>query len=444
MRLLMVDDDQSLCESVRELFSGSQNQVETASDGFQAVEQAARFLPDCILLDWVLPDGSGLELIPRLRKACGSLVMLSAVRDSQNVIRSLKAGASNFLFKPFQNQDLLEAVKNATALSRDADASVPALAPVAEPGPYVRLPSAAMGEIYHKVGRLAQFSAQTVLIYGETGTGKEHVVHLLHDLSGPAGRPLIEVNCGAVPDAIFESEIFGHEAGAFTDARQRRAGLLEMAEGGTVFFDEIGELPLGLQSKLLKVIDERRIRRLGGAKELPLNLRIVAATNRDLVQEIKAGRFRRDLFYRLGGYNLVVPPLDQRPGDVAVLAEHFYREACRHTGEQPQELGRAFLDSLARRRWPGNVRELRNFIYSEFIDGSLGRHSGPATQLEEALAEAGPPAALVTALPTRRQTHLKTVLAVLQRHAGNKTRAAAELGITRQTLGKWIKDQETA
>ncbi|HXB97115.1 MAG TPA: sigma-54 dependent transcriptional regulator [bacterium] len=437
MRVLIVDDDLGLCEGLGEFLSRN-FKVEIAFSGSQALDSAARHAPDCILLDWCLPDTSGLDMIPRLRRICRApIVMLSAVKDPQNVVNSLRAGATNFLFKPVKNDDLLQAVRSVVETAPGAG-----VAASASSSRFLRLPSPAMGEIYHKLERVSKFTDKTVLIYGETGTGKEHLVHLLHELSGPPGRPLVEINCGAVPESLFESELFGHEAGAFTDARQRRTGVLEMAEGGTAFFDEVGELPLGLQSKLLKVIEERKIRRLGGSKDVPLNLRIVAATNRDLAREVEAGRFRRDLYYRLNGYTILVPPLQQRGQDLPVLAEFFYRDACGNAGVAPERLNQAFLESLSRHPWPGNVRELKNFIYSEFIDGSLGTNSGPRPGYDVP-SGAGAPLAL-TALPSRRQTHLKTVLEVLKRHAGNKTRAAAELGITRQTLGKWIKEEEAA
>jgi two-component system response regulator AtoC len=313
-----------------------------------------------------------------------------------------------------------------------------------------------MREIYEVLGRIAGGDI-SVLLLGETGVGKEVVAEAVHRLSPRAGRPFLRLNCAALSETLLESELFGHERGAFTGATNAKQGLLETASGGTVFLDEIGELPMSIQVKLLRVIEERKVLRVGGLTPLPIDVRFVAATNRDLDTEIRRGAFREDLYYRLNGFAVWIPPLRDRTGEIDPLARYFIAEFCRRNARYPEpELSRAALDWLLRYRWPGNIRELRNVIERSVLlctgDEITPRHL-PLDKLETALSpradgtarQAHPTIETTPLNPDLRGTppmgipdamadERTRVIMALEQCAGNQTRAAVLLGISRRTL----------
>jgi two-component system response regulator HydG len=295
---------------------------------------------------------------------------------------------------------------------------------------YVFLSNPRMKDIYQQVEMVAATDEVTVLIRGETGTGKEHVARLVHQYSPRASGPFIELHCAALPETLLESELFGYEAGAFTDARKSKPGLFEQAQGGTLFLDEIGELPISMQTKLLKVLEDRKLRRLGGLKTIDLNLRLVAATNRDLPQEVKDGIFRADLFYRLNVFTLELPPLRERPDDVVVLGRFFAERFAGSLGRRLNPLTGSLLKRLQNYPWPGNIRELKNAMERLVI-----RAAGP--QLKEVDL---PPEVFEersSGGPLGQET--KAMRLLLEKHRWNKSRAAVEYGVSRPTFLKILK-----
>jgi PAS domain S-box-containing protein len=298
---------------------------------------------------------------------------------------------------------------------------------------YLFLKDPAMKRVYEKIGRVADKEQVSVLIQGETGTGKEHVARLLHHFSPRASKPFIELHCAALPESLLESELFGYEAGAFTDAKRRKPGLFEAAQGSTLLLDEVGELPLSTQTKLLKVLEQKTMRRLGGMEAIQLDVRLVCATNRDLQAEIKAGRFRSDLYYRLNVFNISLPPLRARPMDIVGLSRFFFEQACQGFGKELEALSEPVLADLKARAWSGNVRELKNFVERLVIECD-----GPRVELDDLEPEPARPEALSAQEGVRLN---KDGLArALKAYDGNKSRAAYALGISRDTLYRKIKE----
>jgi DNA-binding NtrC family response regulator len=300
-----------------------------------------------------------------------------------------------------------------------------------------------MRRVYGELETAAAQENLSVLLLGETGTGKEHAARLVHRLSRRYAKPFIEVNCAALPETLVEAELFGSEAGAYTDAKRRRVGLFEAAQGGTLFLDEIGELPLPAQAKLLKVLEDRELRRVGGSETLKLDLRVVAATNRDLQAEAKAGRFRSDLYWRLALFPVRIPPLRDHPEDIPALAAFLFQRACGEFGRRLAPLGPAQMAGLAAREWPGNVRELRNTI-----DAAVLRARGDAALLDGAEAPPAAPSAAGQALqPMRdavdaavRQVKLDLLQRALAESKGNKMQAARLLGVDGKTIHNLVRD----
>ncbi|HEY5040064.1 MAG TPA: sigma-54 dependent transcriptional regulator, partial [bacterium] len=297
-----------------------------------------------------------------------------------------------------------------------------------------------MQKLYDQVEQVAQQEKVTIMILGETGTGKEHVARLVHALSPRASKPFVELHCGSLPESILESELFGYEPGAFTDAKRQKLGLFEEAQGGTIFLDEIGELTPSVQMKLLKVLEQKTVRRLGGNKEIPLDVRVVTATHRDLEKEVKEGRFRADLFYRLNVIPLSLPALKTRPNDIVQLANFFMQESCRAFNKKLALLSDEILTLLKNYSWPGNVRELKHVIERLVITAK--GNSLSAKDLPKEIKEAKTaPAPGKTAL-RNEDAELENIQRALIETKGNKSRAADLLGITRKTLFNKLKKHE--
>ncbi|HXC65342.1 MAG TPA: sigma-54 dependent transcriptional regulator, partial [bacterium] len=351
-------------------------------------QKAKSWRPEAVLQDINMPDVSGLELLPDLLLAVPGLavVMVTGQASHQTAVAAMKAGAEDYLEKPF-SQDELGAILDRVAEKLDLRRQVEDLKrnrlddlrsdTLAAEDP-------AMLQVYQAVAGVAAREQVTVLIQGETGTGKEHVAKLLHLSSPRSSGPFIELHCGALPETLLESELFGYEAGAFTDARKAKPGLFEAAQRGTLFLDEIGEVPLSVQAKLLKVLEQKSMRRLGGVETIKLDVRIVSATNRDLAEEIRQGRFRADLYYRLNVFNLSLPPLRSRQQDIPKLAAFFFERACREFERRLEALEEPVLQAFQNHHWPGNVRELKNSV-----DRLVLQAAGPRVSLDD-LAQALP------------------------------------------------------
>ena len=355
-QIYVVDDDLSVREAVGRLIRSAGLDVKTFATAQEILANLAKEMPSCLVLDIQLPDLDGFELQDELARKDMPvpIIFLTGHGDIPMSVRAIKAGAVDFLTKPFNDEYLLEAI-------RDVIGRPNGKGPRAESFGKIIGQSGACRRIISQVEVVAPTDA-TVLILGETGTGKELIVREIHQRSRRNDKPLVRVNCTSIPRELFESEFFGHAKGAFTGAIKDRAGRFEIAAGGTLFLDEVGEIPLELQSKLLRVLQEKCYERVGEDRTRQTDVRIIAATNRDLKKDIGAGHFREDLYYRLNVFPLQVPPLRERKGDITLLATHFVELLVKELGCPKPRLTRAGIEALESYEWPGNIRELRNVI----------------------------------------------------------------------------------
>ena len=355
-QIYLVDDDLSVREAVGRLIRSAGLDVKTFATAQEILANLAKEMPSCLVLDIQLPDLDGFELQDELARKDMPvpIIFLTGHGDIPMSVRAIKAGAVDFLTKPFNDEYLLEAI-------RDVIGRPNGKGPRAESFGKIIGQSGACRRIISQVEVVAPTDA-TVLILGETGTGKELIAREIHQRSRRNDKPLVRVNCTSIPRELFESEFFGHAKGAFTGAIKDRAGRFEIAAGGTLFLDEVGEIPLELQSKLLRVLQEKCYERVGEDRTRQTDVRITAATNRDLKKDIGAGHFREDLYYRLNVFPLQVPPLRERKGDITLLATHFVELLVKELGCPKPRLTRAGIEALESYEWPGNIRELRNVI----------------------------------------------------------------------------------
>ncbi len=444
--LLLVDDDAAVLRAIGDYFERLGYEVWREPTGDAGVETYRRVRPDVVILDLNLPDASGLDVLERLRRENGAVVLLTGAGDIQTAVRAMQLGAENFLTKPVDMNHLAAATarvaekvrlsrQNALLRSRDhGDEGLGSLGV-----------SPAMREMARQVELLAASERSTVLLQGESGTGKGWVARVIHHLSPRAQGPFVEVNCGGLSATFLDSELFGHEKGAYTDAKERKLGLFEMADRGTILLDEIGELAPELQPKLLKVLETKRFRRLGGTRELTVDVRLVAATNRDLVTEVEAGRFREDLYYRLNVMPLTMPPVRQRSReDRLALLTRLLGDLKPQLPGCPVECSSDAMDRLVAAPWPGNVREMRNVLERAMIlargQAAIGVEHLPPDLRYRGKADGGGGGGtgryLAQSLSDIERQHIERTL---RHHDGNRTRAALELGISRATLINKIK-----
>ena len=441
-RVLVVDDETGVRESLRMLLK-SECEVVTADGAEAGLRAVAETPPDLVLLDLVMPGRSGLDVLAELSESASAppVMVLTATKTVATAVEAMKLGAVDYVTKPFEVAELrikIRRILERRALEREVARLSDELDERTRLGALVGR-SEAMREVFRTIERLAD-SPATVLIRGESGTGKELAARAIHDLGPRAAGPFVPVNCAAIPDTLMESELFGHERGAFTDARDRRIGRFESATGGTLFLDEIGELPLALQAKLLRALQERVIERVGGGQPIPVDARIIAATNRDLEAEVREGRFREDLFYRIHVVPLVLPPLRDRRDDVRLLAERILARVREKAGRGPSRIARQAREALERHSWPGNVRELENVI-----ERAVALVEGEVLELDdlpESIVQAGRTELLRDAVRSGSLDFEEAVARfeqdllceALDRHDWNQTRTADALGITRRQL----------
>jgi DNA-binding NtrC family response regulator len=432
LHLLIVDDDQQIREALQRRFERQGVQVTAAEGVADAVSRASRSRQDVALLDLNLPDGTGLELLERLKEQQPDLeaIMLTGHGSIETAILAMKKGAYDYLTKPFRLPELEILVEKAfekVRLARRERQWVEQLAYESER--YRMVGSGArMQHVLQLIEKVAPTDA-TVLIRGASGTGKELVARALHANSPRRARPMVTINCAALQETLLESELFGHEKGSFTGATQAKPGLVEVAEGGTLFIDEIAEMHPGLQAKLLRVLEDGHFRRVGSTQERHADVRVIAATNKDLVAEQKAGRFREDLFYRLNVVTIFLPSLKERPEDLPELIEHFL--ATRQVGSLRRHLAPDALKALCGYQWPGNIRELANVLERAQILAE-----GDTITLDDLPDTV---VVAVPATPSSDPSHLdeverRHVLEVLRQQHGNKVHAARALGISRRAL----------
>ncbi|MFO0878039.1 MAG: sigma-54 dependent transcriptional regulator [Gemmataceae bacterium] len=433
-RLLIVDDDLELQGLLKTRFDRLGMTVTVASSGEDALSRLSHLRCDVALLDLHLPGISGLDLLARLKEQQPEMevILLTANSSVETAVLAMKRGAYDYLTKPFRLQELEVHIQKAYEKVQLARREKQWVHQVRNEAPRHNLVgnSPMMRKVQSLIDKVSATEA-TVLICGPSGTGKEVVARAIHAGSSRRDRPMVTINCAALQESLLESELFGHEKGAFTGAVHAKPGLVEVAEGGTLFIDEIGEMAIGLQAKLLRVLEDGHYRRVGATSELHADIRVVAATNRRLEDEIKAGRFREDLYYRLNVISIHLPPLSERKLDIPDLVEHFL--ATRPLGPSRYRITPEALDSLIRYDWPGNVRELANVLeraqilaedhcitVDDLPDNLVGFHDVP-------LDEAVPSANL-------HQTQRRHVVNILREHHGNKVHAARALGISRRAL----------
>ena len=376
--VLVVDSERSIRNTLKERLEYEGFRVETAETGSEAADKTEKSTYDIVLCDINVPDTGAFDLLDSLRANGKSLpfIMLSSQKGTEPVVNSMRHGAYDYILKPINLNKLLESIRSATEPKNQnhattvAAASTETVARKSSAAPVLRAnrgateligSSRAMVSVKRLIEKVAPSDAR-VLISGANGTGKELVAHRLHEQSLRAGQPFIEVNCAAIPSELIESELFGHEKGSFTSANKQHKGKFEQADGGTLFLDEIGDMSLSAQAKVLRALQENRISRVGSDKDITVNVRVVAATNKNLLRESEMGNFREDLYHRLSVIIIPVPPLRERREDIPSLAHHFVEKICAEYGQKPKVIEKDALAALSQMEWSGNIRELRNVI----------------------------------------------------------------------------------
>jgi DNA-binding NtrC family response regulator len=435
MDLLVVDDDQEFRETLTSRFAKRGLNVEAAASGEEALGLAERRDFDVAIFDMMMSGMNGLELLKRFKTShpdC-EVILLTGQGSIETAVEAMKLGAYDYLQKPFPLKDLeVEAAKAFERRRlRKENTQLKTLLERAQSKHDMVGSSPAMQEVFRLIQR-AGASEKAILIQGDSGTGKELVARALHAHSGRADKPIVVINCAALPETLLESELFGHERGSFTGAVSAKPGLFEVADGGTLFIDEIGELPGSLQAKLLRVLEDGSLRRIGSVQERRVSVRLLAATNRNLAKEVAAGRFREDLYYRINVMSLELPPLRERTGDIQLLVNHFLGTGW--------EIEPAALDAMERYSWPGNVRQLINALERAKIlcaDETIRLKDLPKEVVIPAVPSSGSDELEVT--DDLAAIQRSKVVEVLRREAGNKSKAARALGIDRRKIYRLLE-----
>lgn len=441
--IAVVDDERLLAESLRIGLSRIGHNVRVFSEAASFLKALTEYEPEVVFLDLRLPDANGLDILAKLKaeKRLPPTVMITAHGDIPSAIQAMKTGAVDYLGKPFDLDEirlLIERIQGEARLRREVEYRRARDYKTAGPNAVVG-ESPAFGRVLEDARKVANVERATILLRGESGTGKDFLAKYIHNIGPRSSRQLIEINCAAIPEQLLESELFGHERGAFTDARTRKTGLVEPADGGTLFLDEIGEMSGSLQAKLLRFLETRRFRRVGGSAEVHVDARIIAATNRDLEAAVAEGRFRADLFYRLNVVPLVLPPLRERVEDILQLTDYFLdrlsADLGRPTPKLSDEVRRIFLAYA----WPGNIRELKNLLERLVILG--GETVIYASRLPREMTAAAPTCAPVStseadgSLEERLDRYERSLLSqALAKTGGVRAEAARQLGLSRYAL----------
>lgn len=464
-KVLVVEDEPNARAGLAELIASWGYRTETAVDGVMGLDMVVRWSPDVVVTDLMMPRMDGLQLLDRISELPQqkvAVVMLTAQGSIESAVDAMRMGAYDYLQKPVDPQRLKIILQNAqqqqetieeiVAEEKSSD-SEGRLGPLVGSSPHMR-------EIFHLIERIAPNNV-SVLITGESGTGKELAARALHLFSGRRNKPFVAVNCAAIPETLIESEIFGHERGAFTGAQERRAGCFELAEEGTLLLDEIGEMPAATQSKLLRVLEDRKLRRLGSREEIPINVRVIAATNKDPHQAVASGELRGDLYYRLNVFNIEMPSLRDHKEDIPAMAEAMVQEMNERHGTLVPGIARGVMDRFLAYSWPGNARELRNTIERAVILANGKQidvsHLPPGFGEEQ---HTPPPHGAHSTQPHFSASHPQSshdtvqlsvgmtvdeaekqlILKTLEATRNNKTRAAEILGISSKTLQNKLKE----
>ncbi len=446
LRILIIDDEAGIRDSLETLLTLEGFQVDLAVDGRSGLDAVTRSPYDLLLLDLALPGESGIDLLPRLKNLAPNLpvIMITAYGTVGNVVDAIQAGAANFVQKPWDNEKLLADIRAAIGRSRAEQEVLQLKRTLKQRSSFENIvgKSEPMLQLFELVEQVAP-SRSTVLIQGESGTGKELIAKAIHTYSPRKDRAFIPVNTGAVPSELLESTLFGHERGAFTSAVAAKKGLFEVADGGTLFLDEIGTMTMDMQAKVLRVLQDRRFMHVGGTQEIQVDVRIIAATNVNLQQAVKEGRFREDLFYRLNVIALELPPLRQRKVDIPLIAMHFLRHFSQENGMPKRELSIDAMRILMDHSWPGNVRELENAmeravvlsrgiqITPDLLPGQLRGQSYSTALLEENTS--------ASLFDVMEEIERRIIADRLERCNWNQTEAAEYFRIPLSTLNQKIK-----
>ena len=441
-RVLIVEDDPATRSGLTELVRTWGFTAEAAADGAEALEKVTAFRPSIVVTDLVMPSMSGIELLKALQPEIENIkvILLTAQGSVDTAVEAVKAGAEDYLTKPLDPNKLQRLLERLAEINQQKRENQALRRQLNDRGRFGRIigNSPAMRALYQVLEQAAPTPA-SMLILGESGTGKELVAQTIHQLSPRAAAPFVAINCAAIPDTLLESEIFGHEKGSFTGATDRRAGCFELADRGTLFLDEIAEMTPATQVKLLRVLQERKFRRLGGRTEQEVDVRVLAATNIDPVAAIRDGKLREDLYYRLNVFSIALPPLRERRDDLALLIQAFIDEFNTRDNRTVKDISPQAMRQLEHYEWPGNVRELRNVIEratilarGDLIEPAHLPVFGPAPTA----AQPPGPANGVTIAPgmTVDEAEQKLIMVTLESAGGNKTRAAEMLGISLKTL----------
>ncbi len=446
-RILIIDDDEEVRSMLDQHFTGRGWDAMPAGSGRDGIRLIDEYTPDVVLLDLRLPDANGLDILKQIRAhdSTSSIVMMTGWGSIENAVLAIKEGAEQYLLKPISLRDL-DALTDRIMEKRKL---------LLENLYYQeRMDHPVVGrsmevhKLHHLIDLMGENAHTTVLLTGESGTGKELVAREIHRRSPRRERPFLDVTLAALPESIIESQLFGHERGAFTDARELKRGLLEVADGGTVFLDEAGEMPLSVQPKLLRVLETHCFKRVGGNRDIQVDVRVIAATNRDLARGVSDGWFREDLYYRLSGFPIVIPPLRERPEDIPVLAGCFVGQFNAMLNRNIAGFTEQAMNAMVKYPWPGNVRELRNVVERAMVlaagkvigedllpkdlagTGAGARHSRGRGKESEGMHKS---------LTEMERDHIRRILLV---ENGNRSHAAKVLGISRSTLLEKIKKYE--
>ncbi|NCD33096.1 MAG: sigma-54-dependent Fis family transcriptional regulator [Spartobacteria bacterium] len=451
--ILVIEDDPLVRKALYDHLRSQGHDIQARDCLAEAADLLTSFEPDLILSDMRLPDGDGLKFIGKQRESfpATEMVVMTAFADVETAVEAIKCGAFDYLPKPFEIEQVDKIVRNvADKLSLSRQVSSLSELQVKQCGDVVQfgemIGSAGLADIFERAGLIADAQATTALIMGESGTGKGMIARAIHQASPRRNKPFVDINCAAIPEQLIESELFGYEKGAFTDAKNKKIGLFEAAEGGTIFLDEIGDMDLKLQAKILKILEDKEFRRLGGSRSTKVDVRIVAATNRNLKERVEEGLFREDLYYRLSILPIVMPPLRDHKENIEPLSLYFLKQLCGQMGKNVEGFTPAARDALCSYSWPGNVRELRNVVERSLILTRGNIVDTPALGLPGGLSPhalstpdtgAGAPSADNGISPmSLSECERKLIEVVLKSVGGNKNKAADVLQIHRTTLYK--------
>ena len=457
-KVLVVDDDEASCRLVAAIAKTEGVEVAMANDGVTGLARFREWNPDVVMLDIQMPEMDGLELLRRVRTTDTDtpVVMLTAETDVKTAVRAIQLGAFDYLNKPVCHEELLLTLRRALETRALKDEVAELRKQVGVGGGLGELMGRSLA-VMHVAEQVATVAATTfsVLITGETGTGKEVVAQAIHRQSERRSQPFVALDCGAIPEPLLESELFGHERGAFTGADRKQRGRFDLATGGTVFLDEIGNMPMGVQAKLLRVLESRQVQTVGGSTTTALDVRFIAATNDELQRRVAEHKFRADLYFRLAQYTVTLPPLRDRPEDIALLADRFLHEVCIELRRPMLGISPAALVALERYDWPGNVRQLRNVIRQAVLESKTAfvekvevqRFIGKNLPAPTGVASKKPPAHTGTiarslreiADHAAREAEREAITETLRLTAGNKSQAARILRTDYKTLHVKIK-----